>query len=372
MCHYNEKELLSKRLKGQKLVIPDMRPIFAHWPRGQNENYQAMKDMIDERLATQSTNEENRRAFNDANPALLAATWWPTSSKDHYRILIDLIMWFGYWDDLAEKLTHDPNAAEELRSSTKTLVRQALSLGDTEEEYMAISNPLILDFKSIAEEICKVYDEEQRRSLLTHFDRYIDSTRLEAEAHLSEKLPSLKRYWEVRILTSGMGALLAFTEFAAQVKLPSRIVSSTAYETLWMTTIVINSIVNDLVSFKKEMRAGSVLSSVAILYQQVDNLDAAVHMSLAHLRILVEEFDRTANTILSNFPLSIDEVEAVSKVIDALRMVNTGNLEWRFVPRLKDRLSGFGICTNILFSLQSKRYGIDQFRTHNGQIELVL
>lgn len=88
-----------------------------------------------------------------------------------------------------------------------------------------------------------------------------------------------------------------------------------------------------------EQKAGSVLSSVAILYHEVDNLDAAVQMSLAHLRILVDEFDRTADALLSSGSsgsestplLDAGEVDAVFRVVDALRMVNTGNLEWRFV-----------------------------------------
>ncbi|KAI1102360.1 terpenoid synthase [Jackrogersella minutella] len=347
----NEKELLAKMLKGQRLVIPDMRPIFAHWPSGQNEHYETMKEVVDKQLDAQSMEEEARRAFTDMNPALLAATWWPTASKDQYRVLIDMIIWFGYWDDLVEKLAPDSSAAEALRSATKIVVRQSLGLTPHAQEDTITSNPLILDFKRIARGVRKDYDEEQRRTLLGHFDRYIDATRLEAEAELSDKLPTLKRYWEVRILTSGMSTLLGFNEFAVQAKVPSRLSSSAAYETLLVTTIVINSIVNDLISFKKEMKAGSVLSSVAILYHQVENLDAAVQMSLAHLRILVEEFDRTANTILSKFLLEPNEVDAVSRVIDSLRMINTGNLEW---------------------SLQAKRYGVCQFITDAGQIELIL
>ncbi|XXG98202.1 hypothetical protein Hte_004523 [Hypoxylon texense] len=353
MHSHSEKELVSKRLKGQKLVIPDMRPIFAHWPSGRNENYQAMKDIVDKRLADQSIKEEARKAFSDMNPALLAAAWWPTASMKRYQVMVDLIIWFGYWDDLIENLAPDPTAAEGLRAATKVLVCQSLGLaGPDDGEDVTISNPLIHGFQSIAKEICAVYDEEQRRTLLEHFDQYIDSTRLEAEADRSDKLPSLKRYWEVRTLTSGMGALLGFTEFAVQAKLPTSFVRSAAYETLWVTTIVINSIVNDLISFKKEMKAGSVLSSVAILYHVVDNLDAAVQMSLAHLRILVDEFDRTANAVLARSPLlGPAEIDAVSRVVDALRMVNTGNLEW---------------------SLQSERYGVGQFVTAAGQIELVL
>ncbi|KAI4863332.1 terpenoid synthase [Hypoxylon rubiginosum] len=361
MHSHNEKELVAKGLKGQRLVIPDMRPIFAHWPSGQNENYQAMKDIIDERLAAQSMKEEARKAFNDMNPALLAARWWPTASAKQYQVMVDLIIWFGYWDDLIESLAPDPAAAEGLRAATKVLVRRSLGLAGPEDVGggVAISNPLVRGFESIAEEVCAVYDEEQRRTLLEHFEQYIDSTRLEAEADRSDRLPSLKRYWQVRTLTSGMGTLLGFIEFAVEAKLPARLVRSAAYETLWVTTIVINSIVNDLISFKKEMKAGSVLSSVAILYHEVDNLDAAVQMSLAHLRILVDEFDRTADALLSSGSsgsestplLDAGEVDAVFRVVDALRMVNTGNLEW---------------------SLQSKRYGVSQFITAAGQIELVL
>ncbi|KAI1769448.1 terpenoid synthase [Hypoxylon sp. FL1150] len=331
MYVHNEKELVAKRLRGQRLVIPDMRPIFAHWPRGQNENYQGVKDAVEKRLAAQPMKDEVRNAFTNMNPALLAATWWPTASAKRYQVLADLIIWFGYWDDLSESLGADPAAAEGLRAATKVLVCQSLGLAGSEdggkEEETAISNPLIYSFQDIAKELCVAYDEEQRRTLLRHFDQYVDSTRLEAEADQSDKLPSLKRYWEVRTLTSGMDSLLSFTEFAAEVKLPTEIVNSAAYESLWVLTIVINSIVNDLISFKKEMKAGSVLSSLAILYHEVDNLDAAVQMSLAHLRIIVDEFDRAADAMLA--ALEADEADAVSKVVDVLRMVNTGNLEWR-------------------------------------------
>ncbi|KAI1660872.1 terpenoid synthase [Daldinia decipiens] len=346
MQNYSEKELVAKRLKGQLLVIPDMRPIFSHWPSEQNEHYHTVKVIIDKQIAEQPMEDEARTAFYNMNPSLIAARWWPRSSEENYRVLVDLIIWFAYWDDLSESLAADPSTAENLRNATKILGRQSLGLATSEED-IDISNPLILDFRRIGGKIGAAYDEEQRKTFLAHFEKYIDSTRLEGEADLSETLPSLKRYWEVRILTSGMGILLGVTEFAAEVKLPRHIVSSAAYDSLWTTTVVISSIVNDLVSFKKRC----VLSSVAILYEQVGNLDAAVQMSVAHLKILVDEFDRTANMLLSKFHLSSEEIESVSKVIDTLRTANTGTLEW---------------------SLQAKRYGVCDSITQTGQIEVVL
>ena len=49
MTFRNQRKDLARRLQGQRLVIPDMRPIFAYWPGGQNENYQAVREaLIDE------------------------------------------------------------------------------------------------------------------------------------------------------------------------------------------------------------------------------------------------------------------------------------------------------------------------------------
>lgn len=70
MYVHGDKELVVKRLKGQKLVIPDMRPIFAHWPCGQNEGYQAMKNIIDKRLAAYVANPSSPPLPSSSNSLL--------------------------------------------------------------------------------------------------------------------------------------------------------------------------------------------------------------------------------------------------------------------------------------------------------------
>ncbi|KAI1430147.1 isoprenoid synthase domain-containing protein [Xylaria sp. FL1777] len=346
----NQRMLLAQRLSGQKLVIPDMRPLLSHWPSGQHAEYEVIKAAVDKRFAMLAS-EKNRKAISDADPALLAARWWPTASIRSYRVMTDLVIWFGLWDDVIEKLGEDPAAAESLRVSTKDFVRSALT-SPKGSNTAATGNPLIQSFQPIATEACAFYNQDQRRILLEHFDRYFDATRLEAEAERSSEIPGLKEYWEVRILTSGMGTLLGLSEYALQVQLPPSFVQSEAYSTLWVTTVVINSIVNDLLSLKKEMKAQSVLNSVAILFNQYDDLDVAVQMSLDHTRQLVALFDRTADDVLSSSNMfDACELDAISQVIDLMRTVNTGNLEW---------------------SLQAKRYGVAQHMTDNGTIEVIL
>ncbi|KAI0969919.1 isoprenoid synthase domain-containing protein [Xylaria arbuscula] len=346
----NQKGLLAQRLSGQKLVVPDIRPLMSHWPSGQHESYEVIKNAIDKRFSMLAS-ERNRKAISDADPALLSAMWWPTASIRSYRVMTDLVIWFGLWDDVIEKLTDDPAAAESLRVSTKDFIRSALTANEGTTT-TPTTNPLIQSFQPIATEACAFYNQDQRRILLEHFDRYFDATRLEAEAEQSSEIPSLKEYWEVRILTSGMGTLLGLSEYAVQVQLPPSFVQSEAYSTLWVTTVVINSIINDLISLKKEMKAQSVVNSVAILFHQHNDLDIAVKMSLDHTSQLIALFDRTAEDVLSSSnTFDASELDAISQIIDLMRTVNTGNLEW---------------------SLQAKRYGVAPYMTENGAIEVIL
>ncbi|KAI0913217.1 hypothetical protein F4823DRAFT_86390 [Ustulina deusta] len=75
-------------------------------------------------------------------------------------------------------------------------------------------------------------------------------------------------------------------------------------------------------------------------------------MSLDRTRQLVALFDRTANDVLlSSDTFDACELDAISQVIDLMRTVNTGNLEW---------------------SLQAKRYGVAQYMREDGAIEVIL
>lgn len=345
----NQRQLLAHKLSGQTLVIPDMRPIMSHWPCKQHEDYATIKSAVERRVDSFAS-KKDRAALSDADPALLAAMWWPMASAHSYRVMTDLVIWFGLWDDTIEKLADNLAAAEDLRVSTKDFISIALGLSKDNEADIT-TNPLIGRFQPIAAEARAFYNEDQRRILFGHLEQYIDATRLEAEAEQSTEVPSLHEYWEVRILTSGMGTLLGLSEYALQVQLPPGFVQSEAYNTLWATAVVINSIVNDLLSLKKEMREQSVLNSVAILFNQYGSLDVAVEMSLDQLKQLVDLFDRTAEDVLSSDAFTPSELDAIAQVIDSMRTVNTGNLEW---------------------SLYAKRYGVAQHITENGTIELVL
>ncbi len=59
----------------------------------------------------------------------------------------------------------------------------------------------------------------------------------------------------------------------------------------------------------------------------------AVRASLNRLEELVGEYDRAAETVLAGIPSGSRDFDAVSRAIELMRMLNTGNLEWRYVCR---------------------------------------
>ena len=88
-----------------------------------------------------------------------------------YRVMADLVIWFGSWDDAIEQLGSDEDAASRLRAETKALVHQALcpSQEETREDTrlqeestdsaLAHSSPLVQRFKGIAKEARGFLDE---------------------------------------------------------------------------------------------------------------------------------------------------------------------------------------------------------------------
>lgn len=89
---------------------------------------------------------------------------------------------------------------------------------------------------------------------------------------------------------------------------------------------------------------------MAILYHRLDNLDAAVEASLGYLKELISEFDRTAEMVLDGFPVDSREFDVVSRSIDSMRMVNTGNLEWRYAVNHCTFSFLFFPCSHVLDS----------------------
>ena len=79
---------------------------------------------------------------------------------------------------------------------------------------------------------------------------------------------------------------------------------------------------------KTSQREGSVINSIPILFHTFDDLDIAVQVTVEQVQKLVSLFDDTAKSLLDEVAAS-KSVDALRMVIELMKTINTGNLEWR-------------------------------------------
>jgi hypothetical protein len=60
-------------LKGKTLVIPDLKPVYAHWPTGVNCHYEKLKAALDDGVYRWIEDERTREKYKAVDLAYLAS-----------------------------------------------------------------------------------------------------------------------------------------------------------------------------------------------------------------------------------------------------------------------------------------------------------
>lgn len=66
---------LRARLKGQTLRIPDLRPLFSHWPTALSPNYHELTEIIEAELIDLVPNPKTRAKMHKINLPLFACLY---------------------------------------------------------------------------------------------------------------------------------------------------------------------------------------------------------------------------------------------------------------------------------------------------------
>ena len=167
---------LLENLKGQRVCLPDLRPIFAGWPGAYHQNinhhYREMIAIANEKLErlvkeereacteilikrnSLFTKESKLAKLKASDFALFASSWWPQAGLEELRILTFLAIWLFTWDDEIDEPTgfcaDDFKAAQEYRQETIAFVEDCLDLR-TRGTPSIPSNAIVASFQVIGE-----------------------------------------------------------------------------------------------------------------------------------------------------------------------------------------------------------------------------
>ncbi|KAK8012763.1 terpenoid synthase [Apiospora marii] len=316
---------VKEALAGQTLTLPNLRPLFQHWPQDVNPALGRLQQAVLGGLEKFALKPQHRESLIDANVAHFTAHCWPDADFDTLNFLAHLVLWAWVIEGYTDKLVADAAAAHSFRAEAKDVWSSMLGLtdhhGPRDVSQESLQYPLVASFKPIAARLCQMFDRESRQLLLDELFIYLGGTELEAKMRGTGKMPTFDRYMSMRASVNGSGFFLVVSGQTDRGKLMDK------------------------------QETGEYLNSVILRAHDLDSVDASVAECVARVKGLVQDFDHQAKVILADTPATGNARSAAAGAIEAMRSFNVGSLEW---------------------SLHVKRYGLEDHMLPDGSISLKL
>ncbi|RSL80390.1 hypothetical protein CEP51_006615 [Fusarium floridanum] len=346
-------------LRGQTLRIPDLRALFRSWPRAHlNRHHAHITPIVDnaiDHMAVTYPHIASRKRDGIAN---LAALWYPQARKTQLETLALYTAWLVCWDDAVDAneggLAADFARAERWRSQTLKMVRRALDVDETNTtvgELTFEDDPINCVFQEFGSRFCETAPIDQRRRLHYEIRTYITACATEQKLRLEHRIPDFNSYMDLRLATVGGTMLCSLVPYATEESLPAALTSAPEIGRMWLQVCILLSLLNDMLSLKKELRTDCAINAVSALIEPGVSLDEVVAQLEQRMRMAVKEFDEAAERLLQMAGPDDDLRGLVRRYIDGCRTTVTGTLE---------------------FTLTSPRYKIAKLVQQDGSLEIIL
>lgn len=219
--------------------------------------------------------------------------------------------------------------AQLLREETLLVFKAAVGLGDDAilSRKLDPVNEVLLAFRDCLDGV----SQPLRQRVFDQVERFVASCQTEQEYRIRGEIPDYETYMAFREGTIASGILCSLIEYAQQISLPENIVNSMEMKFMERQIAVVAALLNDLLSFKKELKEDCVINAVASLLTSspARTLDDVVSEIVDRMKVAVEEFDKIAEKLLAGID---DEERGVAEsYINGCRQIVTGTLEFTWV-----------------------------------------
>ena len=214
------------------------------------------------------------------------------------------------------------------------MVRRALEVDGKKthvEELASEDDPINRVFQQFGSRYCETAPVDQRRRLHYEIQAFITACATEQKLRLERKIPDFSSYMDMRIATAGGTMLCSLVPYATGEPLPAALASAPEIGRMWLQACILLSLLNDMLSLKKELRTDCVINAVSALLEPGVGLDEIVAQLEQRMRTAVKEFDEAAERLLLMAGPDEDQTGLVTRYIDGCRATVTGTLEFTFV-----------------------------------------
>ncbi|KAH8911535.1 terpenoid synthase [Coniochaeta sp. PMI_546] len=321
-------EALVEELKGRVMHIPNMLDYMEGWPvRELNQYHDRIRTLFNEALDRVIPDARRRQKFKDCDFAYFCALWWPHGEWEDFYSASFFALWIFVWDDTIDANDHDLSEnfqkACHFRSQTLKYCKYYLGLSEDSEEPELPSLACSL-FKEFAGRIVEKFQKHRVQRIYDEIVRYITECENEQAERLAGRIPTLDEYIENRLGTAAVFILCGINELFIEQALPDWMMDSPEMEVIWRETNLGIIISNDVLSLKKEIVTGCLLSLVPVLYRQGIEWDDIVPELMEELLHVCRRFDEAAETLEAAAADDPQLLKDLKTYLDVCRTNNTG------------------------------------------------
>ncbi|KAK4225138.1 isoprenoid synthase domain-containing protein [Podospora fimiseda] len=317
---------MAARFKGQTLRLPNLKQLLAKWPNTMSPHYEELKEIIEEKIIEWISDEQSRTKARHVNLAFFCASWYPYITLDRLETIFRYSLFLFLWDDIIEDSS----------ISVRTVQQQALKYMEYHLGLCSSSTPeppCPTKYCSLFQHCALALRTEctvvQRRRFLKQIKEYMAGCEVEQEYVLSGKIPSLKEYWDHRLYTSSVWTYCALADYMAGVNLPEEIYEMAEVKTLWLEQNRHIVILNDIMSFKKEIDKSSFHSLIPVVSNETGaDLDTVIASLIKSLVAAGDNLEKALDGLVARVKGDVELETAVQKYAVGFRTNMTGNYWW--------------------------------------------
>ncbi|KAJ2987460.1 hypothetical protein NUW58_g4493 [Xylaria curta] len=357
---HGEALAVARQLDGKRLHLSDLTKVFASWPTATNRHVAELEILVDSLLERIVTNKRKLEALKQADFARLMSLWYPDAEWPELKVATAYSVWIFVWDDEIDGCDTDAAANDELAHAyyrqSLAYIHSQLGLDGTNQGDIEAPHQNMELFADVGCGVRGATDIQQRQRFFDELENFMLQVGVEHTHRMAGTIPTTEEYMNIRAGSVGCAPQIAMTDFMLKMRLPEPVMEGAAMKALWRETIYICLILNDVYSVQKEIRQGSLLNIVPVMFKNTKHAyKKSMETVSTDLQILLKE-------TMERFEAAAQELSEIAPGDAVLH----GNI-LEFIKWCRYFITGV-----LYWSLESRRYGMAKCVNADGTLSIVL
>ncbi|KAI0017947.1 terpene synthase [Xylariomycetidae sp. FL0641] len=330
---HDERKALIARARGQRILVPDLLALMPAWPSDVQPDIDEINEKLDEWLNTVHVDERKKIKHRArGNYTLLAAVYYPHTSKDKMIVLSQFLYWIFFWDDEIDtggELTEDEEGTRLCVEETKKCIEDCLGTRIDCTPPVGVRGTVEMLYpilKGLRAGLGPVSTERLRKEL----HDYVNGVGRQQGVRQADRLPDPWYHFQIRADDVGVVPSITQTEFAMGFELPEPVRRHEAMETIVLECTKLTILLNEVLSLQKEFRVGQ-LENLCLLF--MNKYDISLQTAINKLLCLIREHYLICLKAEQRLPWSTHDEKLNSDIREYVRgcqRLATGTAYWSY------------------------------------------